>query len=365
MVHYDVKNKQGVGRTSHTAKIVGFQYPRGGNPDEDYPTAVKVEGGYEGNNVLQLTRTLKVIPKETPKPTESRLKQRAEEQKAKQPVSPKGVASLPSSASIPPPLSQAEQQAESELKANEKTIRLTPDDLKTNRVGKKVYWNITDTAGNSISKSGIIKKVNPDNTIMVENAKGNAFKYDPAKEAFYINIDQMSGKGLAKAKKYQPIERSEGYAKPKPYTQFGRYMINKHKLEDGILMIRRPKGGGLNAIPTEKISQKLVHIFKTLSSGGVPSYEEMGNLSHGDKITLYNAIRQSQIENVSVPHPTKSMEQKEQERFDILKGEILAGNDNKTLVREFKVLIMKFIQDGRLPRRQAHEILTDLTALGF
>ena len=52
-------------------------------------------------------------------------------------------------------------------------------------------------------------------------------------------------------------------------------------------------------------------------------------------------------------------------RFEILKGEILAGNDNKEMVREFKVMLLRFMNNGRIPRRQGQEILTDLASIGY
>ena len=52
--------------------------------------------------------------------------------------------------------------------------------------------------------------------------------------------------------------------------------------------------------------------------------------------------------------------------FDVkILWEIGAGNDNKGMIREFKVMLMKFVNEGRVPRRQAHEILTDLAAQGL
>jgi hypothetical protein len=53
------------------------------------------------------------------------------------------------------------------------------------------------------------------------------------------------------------------------------------------------------------------------------------------------------------------------ERFEILKGQILAGNDSKELVKEFKVAMLKFVKEGRIPKREANEILYELMALGF
>jgi hypothetical protein len=52
-------------------------------------------------------------------------------------------------------------------------------------------------------------------------------------------------------------------------------------------------------------------------------------------------------------------------RFEILKGEICAGNNSNELVKEFKKIIMTLSNEGMLPKGQAREILMDLVSLGF
>ncbi len=64
------------------------------------------------------------------------------------------------------------------------------------------------------------------------------------------------------------------------------------------------------------------------------------------------------------PHE-KSDEEKEMDRFNILSGGIQAGNNNKALVKEFKLMVVKFMNAGRIPRRQAQEILVDIASMGL
>lgn len=57
--------------------------------------------------------------------------------------------------------------------------------------------------------------------------------------------------------------------------------------------------------------------------------------------------------------------EQEEDRFNILRGEIIAGNDSPKIAKEFKVMLMKFMNEGRIPKRQANEILQELLALGY
>jgi hypothetical protein len=179
----------------------------------------------------------------------------------------------------------------------------------------------------------------------------------------------LRGRGLAPSAKrirnYASAGKIEGeMVKPKPYVPFGRFVIHKPKLNQEILQVRRVSGGALKEMPTQRVSKGVAQILKSVCGGVIPHIDHITGLGAKEQADLYKILNHAHIDNVPVPTP-KTDNQKEIDRFDILKGEILAGNDNKTLVREFKVLLMKLVQSGRIPRREAHEVLTDLTALGF
>lgn len=175
---------------------------------------------------------------------------------------------------------------------------------------------------------------------------------------------RMAGKGLSVVKR-PPSQRSEeGFVKKEPYKQFGRYMIQHHKLHDNILMLKRPQGGGINELPTQHITSHLTKVIKKLSKEEQPTFDELNDLNTNDKELLHKLVKVCRYEKASVPEPNKMLLDKDLNRFDILRGEIMAGNDSKELVREFKTLVLKFANSDRLPRRQANEILMELTALG-
>ena len=178
----------------------------------------------------------------------------------------------------------------------------------------------------------------------------------------------LKGCGLVKPKvvrNYAKAGKIEGeVVKPKPYVPFGRFVIHKPKLNQEILQIRRLSGNATKEFPTQRVSKNVAHILKSICGGVIPHIDHITGLGAKDQEHLHKILNFAHIDGVPVPTP-KTDDAKAIDRFDILKGEILAGNDNKTLVREFKVLLMKLVQSGRIPRREAHEVLTDLTALGF
>jgi len=180
---------------------------------------------------------------------------------------------------------------------------------------------------------------------------------------------KMSGKGL-KPKLVKPYRQSINHLvdkpieKPKPYTQFGRYYINKHRLEgEGIVAFRQPSGNTIPLLPSEKVSPRLAKVIRTLVGRGVPSYEDIAELTKEDKDKMRHICKTCKVDSPAIPK-MKGEGQQEEDRFNILRGEIIAGNDNVKIAKEFKVILMKFMNEGRIPRRQANEILQELLALG-
>lgn len=175
----------------------------------------------------------------------------------------------------------------------------------------------------------------------------------------------LGGNGFRKMKGRGVAHRMDSeYVKPKQFTQFGRYVINKTKLEGGILAIKRPSGTTISNLKSMKMSNTLSHIIKALTRGEKPSYNDLDGLSEEDKILLHDIIKKTQFD-FEAPNPRKNDIEKENDRFDILRGEIAAGNNNKELIKEFKTMLLRFADEGRIPKGQVREILLDLTSLGF
>ena len=176
------------------------------------------------------------------------------------------------------------------------------------------------------------------------------------------------GRGLKSKKEFSDkIDTSiSTLPENKSYVPFGKYVLNQRRLNDNKLMIRTMRGGAVAGIPTLAISPVLGGIIKKMVGGALPSYNEMSNLSEDDQNTLYKIFKMSEVDNADLlPAPNKSKEEEEMNKFQILKGQVLAGNDNKELIKDFKVMLLKFIHNGKVPKSQGMEIICDLMAMGY
>jgi len=149
--------------------------------------------------------------------------------------------------------------------------------------------------------------------------------------------------------------------KPKLYAPFGRYYIQKMKLDDNILMFKNGTGLTPNGLPTQRVSRALGNVIHSFVKD-TPNFDEIVQLNQEDKRKLVEITKKCQIMSPLIPKLKTDTEQ-EDDRFEVLRGQLIAGNDNKQLAKEFKVLLLKMVNEGRIPKRQANEILHELLML--
>ena len=185
------------------------------------------------------------------------------------------------------------------------------------------------------------------------------------------NRRYMTGSGIRKEHradviKISDIDFSKGVLPEKRFLPFGRYVINQNQLGKGIVAVKRPCGATIKDFPSERVSKKVHSIVSDIVGGKMPSFTAYDGLDDEEKSYLHRLTEVSNIENrLKVPAPNKDTEESEINRFEILRGEITAGNDNPKMVKEFKLLIMKLGRKKLLPSNQVKEMIFELTSLGY
>lgn len=150
------------------------------------------------------------------------------------------------------------------------------------------------------------------------------------------------------------------------FIGFGISEINQKKLNDGILTIRRNTRTSYADMPSKKISPELQFVVKSMIGGNIPRTNELNRLSE-DEINYLNKIvkRSDMDQKMNIPTPSKDKLLKDSDQFEIMKGEILSGNDSKELVKKFKLMILKLSRNGMLPKNESNELLQTLVELGY
>lgn len=174
------------------------------------------------------------------------------------------------------------------------------------------------------------------------------------------------GSGVGKTPFHAKVDASQGIKPSSKYIPFGKYVIDTTKLADNQVALKYPKGGSVIGFPIYKTSNHMTSVLKKIVGGGMPSYEDYSNLTEEEKRYLYTVSKKSDIlSKLNVPAPSKDQQDKDNHQFEVMKGEIMSGNDSKDLVKNFKLLILKMSKRGDLPKAQVAELLQDLVELGY
>lgn len=180
-----------------------------------------------------------------------------------------------------------------------------------------------------------------------------------------IDFRDMTGRGAVKSRKEKFKKKVEFVGeKPKPYVSFGKYYLNRQKLNDDILQIKGEGGANAN-FKSRRISPTLKAVFQSLLENKTPDFSLISKLSNTDKETLYEAVKTTKYDKISIDAPSKSEDEKLANEFDVLRGSILGGNDNPQTIKRFKLLLVKLMNSRRIPRGEANDILFELAQLGF
>ncbi len=182
-----------------------------------------------------------------------------------------------------------------------------------------------------------------------------------------LKSKKTSGRGIRmRGKGINNVDLDQGIEAAPRYIKFGKYLINKKKLNDNVLSLRRDKGSMVAKLPAYKMTSNLSNVFKTIVGGGTPTYEQLNQLTEDEKQYLHKVANESDIyDKIKIPTPSKDQEEKDIHSFNVMKGEIMAGNNSKELVHKFKILLLKLSKQNILPKNQVNEVMEDLLEMGY
>jgi hypothetical protein len=188
----------------------------------------------------------------------------------------------------------------------------------------------------------------------------NTFKFLGKAESWH---DAFSGVGFKATK----IKVGKGIAYEQldnpTYREFGKYRIHIPNLvEKNIANFKYPSLAVIQSIKplliTDDYKEFLIDVlkngninerhYKSLQPDERKHFERVSSgagLIHKFKLTLNN-----EEEDI-----------KDADRFNVLRGEYLAGNNNENMIKELRKLIVKFLNNGRISKNEGMNLLMELS----
>jgi hypothetical protein len=231
-----------------------------------------------------------------------------------------------------------------------------------------VQFSRKDTAFSNWYASNVGGAVNMGNLrdYILENslqAPSSAVSDATSKETFST---EKSGFGLkAKNGRIRTKKIGEGLKyEPEPtYRTFGKYVINIPQLKErDILNVKFPSLGRIPQFKPTPISDVMKEFILELLDTGKVSNRIYEQIPIEERQLFEKIATGAGILNALKLKRTISNEDKEDnDRFTLLKGEYLAGNNSVALLKELRKLVVKFMSQGKISKHDGMNLLIELS----
>jgi len=151
---------------------------------------------------------------------------------------------------------------------------------------------------------------------------------------------------------------------PEPtYRQLGKYVINIQQLKErDILNVKFPSLGRIPQFKPTPISDVLKEFILELLDTGKVSNRIYEQIPIEERQLFERIATGAGILNALKLKRTVSNEDKEDnDRFTLLKGEYLAGNNSVALLKELRKLVVKFMSQGKISKHDGMNLLIELS----
>ena len=164
-------------------------------------------------------------------------------------------------------------------------------------------------------------------------------------------------------KNIQYINRQDQMNK---YLPFGKYQLDLKQLKGGKLQFRSKKGFSIKGLENRRMSSPMKNILDKFITGESINPKDVDNLKDDEKDYLAQMAEKVGInDRLKIPSPTLSIIQSDINKFNVMRGMIMAGNDNENMIKEFKVLLLKLSTTGHISKTEANDVFTILLQLGY
>jgi hypothetical protein len=134
-----------------------------------------------------------------------------------------------------------------------------------------------------------------------------------------------------------------------------KYFINRKKLNANVLEIRYTKNRHLIPIKSQIVGKNLRTLIENIIDSNELDKQQYEKLTKMEQNLLRSLL----------PYLGRDIDEVDDDeafydRFDVIRGELLSGNDNKALKREAKQYLMHALNTGKISRTHFNQMLIDL-----
>ena len=145
------------------------------------------------------------------------------------------------------------------------------------------------------------------------------------------------------------------------YISIGKYKAHKTKLMGGKLQMRSNNNNQIHNLKSQNITKNIRDILLKLNKDETINFSDVDKLNTDEKDQLYMIGKKLHITQLfDIPSTLKSQEDKLKDEFQLLRGSLIAGNNNPDLLRKFKIVLLKMKNNKLISLQEYNEVLNIL-----
>ena len=151
------------------------------------------------------------------------------------------------------------------------------------------------------------------------------------------------------------------------YIPFGKYILSLKQLQKNRFMLRtKAKKNPVLSFKTLVLTRRTKAIVQKLLQDIDVSFEEIDALSEDEKNDIDTIVSVTEINNrLKIPNTKRTQLNKKLNKFNVLRGSIIAGNDNIELLKDFRRLLVELNAEGYISKKETSDILLHLLHLNI
>jgi hypothetical protein len=187
----------------------------------------------------------------------------------------------------------------------------------------------------------------PDSKIMKDEKMGQGMCGSGVKGR--ISVKKLVGRGIAVEN--QPT-----------YKQFGKYVMHyPHLVNNNVFNVKYPSLGSIPAIKPKTITDDYKDFVLDIFDTGKMNERLFNTLDNDEKTHFHKVCKGAGLLELFKLKKGDTGEEKEDlDRFNLLKGSFIAGNNGESVIRELRGLITKFIHEGRITKNEGLSLLMEI-----
>jgi hypothetical protein len=150
------------------------------------------------------------------------------------------------------------------------------------------------------------------------------------------------------------------------YIPFGKYILSLKQLQKGKFMLRTKAKNPVLSFKTLTLTRKTKAIVEKLLRDIEVSFEEIDSLNEDEKNDIDTIVSFTNINNrLKIPNTKKTRLERDLNKFNILRGSIIAGNNNTEMLKDFRLLLLHLTNENYISKKECNEVLMEMLRLNI